>query len=80
MNNEAETTKGRVVRVTTKSLGGGSPMEQLFDVAIDDDAKAVEAVKTRISHLDEDVAVVGVLSENAVTGCDLTANEVKQRL
>jgi hypothetical protein len=38
-------TKGWIVRVMTKRLGGGPPSIEIYDVAIPDAAEAVEAVR-----------------------------------
>ena len=42
---ERAPSKGWIVRVTTKRVGGGPPSVEIYDVAIPDAADAVEAVR-----------------------------------
>lgn len=70
--------KGRIVIVSTERLGGGPFAHDIFGVAIDDDQKAVDAVKKAIEATpDQQVWAAKTVSENAIKGLGLIDGEVK---
>jgi hypothetical protein len=70
MSDKAHGAPGRVLRVTTKDLGGTIPAGQLFAVAVGDDQQAVAHFKRAYPLLA--VEVVGNLSEYSLQDLGLT--------
>ena len=79
MTDKALETGGQVVRVTTKSLGGAHPVEELYDAAVANPRAAEHAVSEHIKAIDEKIEAVEPLSQSVIDAEGLRPGEVRKR-
>jgi len=79
MTDKASHPIGHVVRVITKRLAGGEPVQDLWDVADADPEAAVIIVSNEIEATDEEVEAVEALSQSAIDALGLVPGECRKR-
>ena len=66
---------GRLVRVTTKSPGGGDIQPVVYIVAAEDPAKAVEIVRAQV-QVNANIEVLGRASEELLNALELAPGQL----